>query len=430
MTAATSERVASDWSGRCGCRLGGRGADRDPAPGPGRGHGAVPRSDRGGVVVALHEPASGDERAANQRLAPLIRAAVMRRPDLVVLLCGPDQPLQGGLPAERAAGCRRPTRSRSPRARRCATRCRRSQRHGVDAGSPDSGDGLLAGDPRDASRLTGCRMPGWAFATRSRRWPRCSIGGSRPSRSATRRVPAPLLSRDAWRRTWSTRTGRSCRDARSATTGGRCDLRWSAIRRIRSRSPTALRNLRLAPWRDAAATVAAAPGGAARGARRRLDAAMAVRRRHGPGRRAARVGRPARLQWRRVRGRAAAGRGARGRGRDAPPGCAQPVPRSCTGARAAGHAPRGRADRRRLLADLLDDALLPLGERHRGERHATGRPARGDAAASPASCSSTSRAGTGRAAAGDLPPGVPARIEVEPREGPARRPRRASSRWR
>jgi hypothetical protein len=421
LTAATSERVANDLERTltgAGWEVAGRlgGSRLDPVAATELCLDATVAA----IAVALHDPTGGDERHAMQRLAPLVRGAVIRRPDLVVLLCGPNPVLQGNLPADRAVGLPAPesvaVTAESPLRKALQTLAQARFDDDAPDGTPGR-DSLLAAIHRGG--LGPDVLPDARLGLRNavetladlldRRVEAVEVGHGAGSRTLANPggVEAHLSAADG-----ALVPARAIREDRDVDAIGR----WSAIRSDPFTLADRFRNLRLAPWRDV--------GG--EGSRLRLAALRAAL---------------ARLDqlWR--AGVAGGREGTHPAAGDllvcsGGPFAAVPPPAAALaivdamrrpGAISLFHdharvlGPLGTlpepGDRRRLLADLLDDALLPLGsaivagDLRPGARHAatlrvTSELQQHEIELAP-----------GALRLVDLPPGIPARIEVETREG-------------
>jgi hypothetical protein len=342
---------------------------------------------------------------------------VIRRPDLAVLLCGPNTPLQGALPAERAVGLPAPEAVAVTAGSPLRDALHTIAEARVDAGSPDSGDGLLAALRRDGSTLDG--VPDARMGLRNsvetlanlldRRVEAVEIGHSAGARTLAHPggLDAHLTAADG-----ALVPARAIRDDREVD----AIARWSAIRSDPFTLADRLRNLRLSPWRDVGGEGTRLRLAALRGALARLD--QLWRSSGGAGQDA---GHPAAGDLLVCSGGAFAA--------VPPPAAALAIVDAMRRAGAISlfhdHArvlgPLGTlpesGDRRRLLADLLDDALLPLGsaivagDMRPGARHAatlrvTSELQHHEIELAP-----------GALRLVDLPPGIPARIEVETREG-------------
>jgi len=374
------------------------------------------------VALAAGEPPSASERPGLAALAPMIAAAAQRRPDLRVILFGGATSWSGGFPAERVVHAPAP----GPELRGSAAGAPHFARQvaagwASDAGArqlPDGREGFIVGAASLASLL-------------DRSVDAIDIGCAAGLRAVVR--PDGAVE-------WLLRADAALVPSRAMTDDVEVDriLRWCALRSEQSALRDRVRNLGLAPWRDAAGDGARIRSAALRAALTRLaagwtggdvDAVLhgretAVRRAVLPGiasgftRPASRDAGIASLPDLVV---AAGGAFA-----------AVPAPIAALalldvlrrpGARTLlwDHArllgPIGtlqEADRRRILADLLDDAFVPLGSTLvagglRPGRSATLR------VTSPVGSSETSMvAGSLRSV--DLPPGVTAHVEIEARE--------------
>jgi hypothetical protein len=284
-------------------------------------------------------------------------------------------------------------------------------------GSPDSGDGLLAAIRRDGSALDG--VPDGRIGLRNavetlanlldRRVEAVEIGHAAGSRIVAHPggLEAHLIAADG-----ALVPGRAIRDDREVD----AISRWSAIRSDPFTLADRLRNLRLAPWRDVGGEGSRLRLAALRGALARIDQLWRSGAGAGPD-----ATSPASGDLLVCSGGAFAS--------VPPPAAALAIVDAMRrpGAISLFHdharllGPLGTlpesGDRRRLMADLLDDALLPLGsaivagDMRPGARHAatlrvTSELQQHEIELAP-----------GALRLVDLPPGIPARIEVETREG-------------
>ena len=361
--------------------------------------------DPGLSALALGSPDAEVDRGLRSRLGPLVAAVMSQRPDLA----DPAVWLGGGMDGP-APG----------------------------AGRPAAGGGPLSGQPsipRCAARSTA-----WPCAPPHERWEAAVPASARlrdlPDGRQTlrqsvatlatlldRRIEAVDIGHSGGVRTLAYPTGgvghlvsadAALVPATALDDPGQVDdiARWSAIRSDPFSLGDRLRNLRLSPWRDLAGD----------GARLRLAALRAA------------LGRLDR-QWRDADAKQVAPTAdmlicAGGAFAAVPPPAAAMA--VVDGMRRLGaltlfhdHArllgPIGAlpddGDRRRLLADLLDDALLPL-----GSAIVTGEVRSGSRTAATLRVSSRLPQHDLELAANavrlvDLPPGVPARVEVEMRDG-------------
>lgn len=354
------------------------------------------------VAIAGAEPSAIDERGQMAALAALLGSLAARRTDLWVLLCGNAADLARHFPTEltllgpRAEPVPAPVDSQLRQAAgELATRIRLTRDPG-GTGRLLDGREALAVSAATLARLLDRRIEaldvGHASGSRTLSHPDGSTWSVTAADAAL--VPAAAL-----------------RDDREVEH----ILRWSALRSDPFTLVDRLRNLRLAPWRDA--------GGD--GSKLRLAALRAAL---------------ARLHqlWRTPA--LSAGQ----RNTDAPGdlliGCggafsALPAPAAALalvdtlrrpGAMAVFHdharllGPVGtlpdESDRRRLLADLLDDMLLPLGSAVvTGEVRQSRHPGRIKITSALRESELELSAGALRLL--DLPPGVSAHVEIEARDG-------------
>jgi hypothetical protein len=366
------------------------------------------------LVVAAGEPATGDDRAGLAGLLPVLGAALARRPDLALVTVG-AVPTGGPLPTDRVIAL--PAAAPRAHGERETLRDRLAElaaQAGVsEPGAPVSPDGR-SGLRRSAVSLA---------ALLDRRIDAVEVGHAAGSRT----LAAPggdLL--------WHVVRADAALVPRPALTDDRLVdsiLRWSAVRGDAFALRDRVRNLRLAPWRDAAGDGAQLRLAALRAALMRLEAAS---RPETPrqlrsavfswdGRRAARQGGP------RTAGELLIAAG----------GALSVVPPSAAalalvdGLRRPGAvtmfhdharllAPIGtlpdESDRRRLLADLLDDTLLPLGSAIVAPGLRPGRHV-GRMRLASAIDSSDHELVPGTVRSFDLPPGLTATAEIETREG-------------
>jgi hypothetical protein len=359
------------------------------------------------LAVACGEPPTAEERSAMPRLGAMLAALVSRRPDIGVLLCGPVAGWGDELPPERTT--RLPQPFDGPQAADSELRAALRELAGPRP-EDETGPHPVLGRPGSLRHLpdgrTGLRM---AVATLAglleRRVEAVEVGHAAGSRvlATPDGVVAHLVSTDG-----ALVPTRALRDEREVD----AIARWSALRADPFSLHDRIRNLAVSPWRDAAGD----------GPRLRLAALRAA---------LARID----VLWRATAGPDALGGadllvGSGGAFGAVPPAAAALAVVDTMrrqGALTLFHdhacvlAPLGTlpddADRRRLLIDLLDDVLLPLGSaivasdvrpgtRTTATLRITSSLQQHDLELSP-----------GALRLVDLPPGVPARVELETREG-------------
>ena len=359
------------------------------------------------LALTAGDPPSAEERAAMPRLGAMLAALVSRRADIGVLLCGTVGGWGDGFPAERTT--RLPQPFDGPPAADSELRAALRELAGP---RPDDAHGRVPvlGRPGSLRHLpdgrTGLRV---AVATLAglldRRVEAVEVGHAAGSRvlASPDGVVAHLVSADG-----ALVPARALRDEREVE----AIARWSTLRTDPFTLHDRIRNLAVRPWRDAAGDGSRLRLAALRAALARLDAA-----------------------WRATAGPdALAGAdllvGSGGAFGAIPPAAAALAVVDTMrrqGAMTLFHdharvlAPLGtlpdEADRRRLLVDLLDDILLPLGSavvasdvrpgaRTTATLRITSSLQQHDLELSP-----------GVLRLVDLPPGVPARVELETREG-------------
>jgi hypothetical protein len=355
------------------------------------------------VAIGLPDPPRPEDRNGSLRVGSLVLAAAERREELHILACGPADGL-GPLPPERSTHLPPP---------------------GIVAQALDSelrtalADLLVAhrGRPGDDGVWTsGADLPDGRAAIRvavatlalllDRRIEAVDVGHALGSRTYCEPhgegrhlvtvegalVPASALDDE--------------RELEAIT-------RWSTARADPFSTADRVRNLRLDPWREAWADGARLRLACLRGALARLDAAW---------RTGATEGAPApAADLLIVAGGAFAAIPAPAATLAVVDGMRRPGAVTLFQDHARLLAPIGTlpedADRRRLLADLLDDALLPVGsaivagEQRPGARHAA------TLRVTSALVANEIELAPGALRLVDLPPGVPARVEVETREG-------------
>ena len=364
------------------------------------------------IVMASSAEPGNDERAALPRLTACLAAAAWRRGDVPVLLCGPETGWGGDFPP--AMVRRLPGPVRVAVSADSALRDALASLELPALGGPGAGDALgsvaASGGPAASGAADG----------------RLGLRRSTLTLAALldRRVEAVDIGASAGSRTLASPGGEVAHlvaaDAALVPSGAVLDdhemeslTRWSTIRSDPDSIADRFRNLRLEPWRDVGGDGGKLRMAALRSALSRLDSL-----------------------WR---------SGVDGRGSPAgadlliccggafaalpPPAAALAV---VDGMRRPGaltlfhdHArllgPVGtlpdEGDRRRLLVDLLDDVLLPLGsaivagELRSGARHAATLRVTSQLLQQEIELES------GALRLVDLPPGVPARVEVQTREG-------------
>ena len=322
------------------------------------------------LALTAGDPPSAEERAPLPPRGALLAARVSRRADIGVGLCGTVGGWGDGFPAERTT--RLPQPFDGPPAADSELRAALRELAGP---RPDDAHGRVPvlGRPGSLRHLpdgrTGLRV---AVATLAglldRRVEAVEVGHAAGSRvlASPDGVVAHLVSADG-----ALVPARALRDEREVE----AIARWSTLRTDPFTLHDRIRNLAVRPWRDAAGDGSRLRLAALRAALARLDAA-----------------------WRATAG-----------------------PDALAGDHARVLAPLGtlpdEADRRRLLVDLLDDILLPLGSavvasdvrpgaRTTATLRITSSLQQHDLELSP-----------GVLRLVDLPPGVPARVELETREG-------------
>lgn len=362
----------------------------------------------GALAVGSAERPLSDDRAAMLRLGAVLSAVLTRRPDLAVLLCGPpdvwgeDPSIAGAarLPAPDPVGLT----IDSPLRDALRGVILDPDPYADDPPDPESeAHDRLVPDGRMGLRRAIATLAGLL----DRRIEAVDIGHAAGSRILAHPagVVRHLISAEA-----ALVPASALRDEREID----AIARWSAVRSDPFSLADRLRNLFLAPWRDACGDGARLRLAALRAALVRLDAA-----------------------WRSDAG----GDGPAASGADLlvcsggsfaavpPPAAALAVvdamrrPGSLTlfHDHARLLAPIGTlpdpGDRRRLIADLLDDVLLPIGsaivagELRPGSRHATTLRVTSSLQQQELDLV------TGALRLVDLPPGVHARVELETREG-------------
>jgi hypothetical protein len=354
---------------------------------------------------------SDDERRLVARLRPLIAAVLSERPDLPVLVCGPgDWPdLAGPTVVPLAAPDTDPGLPDPALAAVSASIGRRAAR---DAGGVDA-PGAASGEDLPDGRLALAEAIATVAALLDRRVEAVDVGHSGGARLIAGRQGLERLVASADAALVPALPGREA-EARHGPPGLDAAVEdiapWSAIRTDPFTLADRLRNLRLAPWRDVAGDGARLRLAALRAALVRLDRAW----HEGPG------APPPAGDLVVCCGGAFAAVPPPAAGLAVVDGMRAPGVRNLLHDHARLLGPIGalpdEGDRRRLLADLLDDALLPIGSTIVvGEGRVV---ARGPIAVR---CTSHLARQDLELPAGDvhvvqLPPGVPARVELASRE--------------
>lgn len=363
------------------------------------------------VALAAGEPPATEERTGLALLAPMLAAAVQRRPDLRVILLGGASAQAGAFPADRLV--RGPMTGPEPR-----------------GGSGGAARFALELASRWASAEAGTRLPDGRQAF--------MVGAASLATLLDRPVDAVDVGHVAGLRAvvtpggaveWLQRADAALVSPRAMTDDDEVDriLRWCAVRSDQFGLRDRVRNLGLAPWRDAAGDGARIRLAALRAALSRLSGSWTGQDTEGLLQRRATANR------RGISGHAVEAGSAVGPDLVLASGgafAAVPAPIAALalldalrrpGARtllwdhARLLAPMGtltvEADRRRLMADLLDDAFVPLASTIVAGELRPGRPAT-LRVTSPVGSSETSlTAGALRTV--DLPPGVTAHVEIE-----------------
>lgn len=377
------------------------------------------------LALAAGEPPSPDERPGLSQLAAMLAAAAQRRPDLRVILFGGASAWSEPFPGERVVHA--PMTGRELR--------------GGGGGAPRF---VLETASRWASDASPPRVPDGRQAF--------MVGAASLAALLDRAVDAVDVGHAAGLRVfaapdgtveWMLRSDAALVPARAMNHDDEVDriLRWCALRSEQFALRDRVRNLGLAPWRDAAGDGARVRLAALRASLARLSSTwsggdpddMLLRR--------------ATATRRSVPGRLAGSSGGSGEPATDAAGTAWPdLVVASGGAFAAVPAPIAalalldalrrpgartllwdharllgpigtlavEADRRRLMADLLDDAFVPLASTLVAGELRPGRPAT-LRVASPVGSSEVSLA-AGSLRTVDLPPGVTARVEIEARE--------------
>jgi hypothetical protein len=359
------------------------------------------------LALSAGDPPSAEERAALPRLGTMLAALVVRRPDMGVLLCGTVGGWEEGFPAERTT--RLPQPFDGPAAADSDLRTAlRALAGPLPAGDP--GWQPIVGRPGSSDHLpdgrTGLRVSVATLAgLLERRVEAVEVGHAAGSRvlATPDGVMAHLVSSEG-----ALVPLRALRDDREIE----AIARWSALRADPFSLYDRIRNLAVSPWRDAGGDGPRLRLAALRAALARLDGL-----------------------WRTMAPPDAnagadllvASGGAFGAIPPAAAALAVVDTMRRPGAMTLFHdharvlAPLGilpdDGDRRRLLVDLLDDILLPLGSaivasdvrpgtRTTASLRVTSSLQQHDLELSP-----------GALRLVDLPPGVPARVELDLREG-------------
>jgi hypothetical protein len=352
-----------------------------------------------GIVVGASDPPSVDERDPLPDLCALLGAAAARRGDLLCLLVGGAGEHADRFPADSIVlgPAAEPVPATQPTALRSLAEELAAQR------APRTRGGVPLPDVRRGFRTSVASLA----ALLERRVEAVDIGHSAGQRvlASPEGVQADLVMADAALVPASALEDEKLVDA---------VLRWSPLRADEFEQRDRVRNLRLAPWRDASGDGAQLRMAAARAALARLEAAWILPDEPD--------GRPANRSADLL---VAAG----GAFAVAPPpvvalALVDTLRRPGGVALFYDHArmlgPLGtleeEADRRRLLADLLDDALVPLGS----AILATGlRPGRNAGTLRLTSDGQVNEVDLvpGAVQLVDLPPGIAATAEIETREG-------------
>jgi hypothetical protein len=355
--------------------------------------------DLAGLVVGASDPPSLDERDVLPDLCALVGAAATRRGDIICLLTGGSGEYAGRFPEDQIVLGPAPEAlpAAAPSALRRLAEDLAAQR------APRRGEGVPLPDVRRGFRTSVVSLA----ALLERRVEGVDVGHSAGARvlATPDGIRGDLVRADA-----ALVPAGALEDDRTADG----ILRWSPVRGDAFELRDRVRNLRLAPWRDAAGDGARLRLAAARAALSRLDAAWALTEEPD--------GRPA--------NKAADLLVATGGAFAVAPPPAVALALLDTLRRPGGialfhdHArllgPLGtldsEADRRRLLADLLDDALIPLGSAILAVGLRPGRRAGTLRVTSDGTVSELELV-PGSVQLVDLPPGIAATAELETREG-------------
>ncbi len=357
------------------------------------------------LAVAAAEPASSEDRAAMARLGPMLGAFLARRPDLEVLLCGTVAGWTDGLPADRLT--RLPPLPDGPSTAdsevRSELRALAGSRAVADAGRQPGGspESRSAPDGRTGLAVSVATLAGLL----DRRVEGIEVGHAAGSRvlAGPDGLVAHLVTTDG-----ALVPRHLLRDEREIE----AIARWSTVRADPFTLHDRIRNLGITPWRDASGDGSRLRLAALRAALMRLDAA-----------------------WQVTAGAdAAAGAdllvGSGGAFGAVPPAAAalavvdtmrRPGALTLFHDHARILAPLGslpdETDRRRLLVDLLDDVLLPLGSAIVASDVRPGARATATIRITSSLQQHDLELSSGALRLLDLPPGVPARVELELREG-------------
>lgn len=352
-----------------------------------------------GIVVGASDPPSVDERDALPDLCALLGAAAARRGDLLCLLVGGAGEHAERFPTDAVilGPAAEPVPGTAPTALRTLAEDLAGQR------APRTRSGVPLPDVRRGFRASIASLA----ALLERRVEGVDIGHSSGQRvlAAPDGITADLVRSDA-----ALVPAAALEDERLVD----AILRWSPLRADEFDQRDRVRNLRLAPWRDASGDGARLRMAAARAALSRLDAAWTIADDA--------EGRPTNRSADLL---IAAG----GVFAVAPPpvvalALVDTLRRPGGVALFHDHArilgPLGtledEPDRRRLLADLLDDALLPLGSAILATGLRAGRNAGTLRLTSDGGVSEVELV-PGAVQLVDLPPGIAATAEIETREG-------------
>lgn len=357
------------------------------------------------LAIAAGEPPTSDERTAMGRLGALLGAFVGRRPDMGVLICGSVAGWGESLPAERTL--RLPAPFDGPAAADSELRTAIRELGGprgaeVPWGPSHTGAGpSLLPQSRIGFRVSVATLAGLL----DRRVEAVEVGFGAGSRvlAAPDGVVSDLIATDG-----ALVPERVLRDEREIE----AIARWSTVRVDPFTLHDRIRNLGVTPWRDAAGDGSRLRLAALRAALARLDGLW--RSATGPD---ASVGADLLV-------------GSGGAFSSVPPAAAalavvdtmrRPGALTLFHDHARILAPLGslpdEADRRRLLVDLLDDILLPLGSAIVAADLRPGARTTATIHITSALQQHDLELSSGALRLLDLPPGVPARVELELREG-------------
>jgi hypothetical protein len=357
------------------------------------------------LAIAAGEPPTADERAAMGRLGALLGAFVRRRTEMGVLVCGTVAGWGDSLPAERILRFPAPFDGPATVDSELRTAIRELGGSRVDAVPwvpvGQGGAPVPLPDGRMGLRVSVATLAGML----DRRVEAVDVGFSAGSRvlAGPDGVVAHLVSTDG-----ALVPERVLRDEREIE----AIARWSTVRADPFTLHDRIRNLGVTPWRDASGDGSRLRLAALRAALSRLDAA-----------------------WRAAAGPdGSAGAdllvGSGGAFSAVPPAAAalavvdtmrRPGALTLFHDHARILAPLGslpdEADRRRLLVDLLDDILLPLGSAIVAAEIRPGAKTTATIRITSALQQHDLELSSGALRLLDLPPGVPARVEMELREG-------------